>query len=351
MNILFISPHPGFGGASTANENMASIMASLGHSVTYMDEYRTEDQENNSLVTYDSFPIHSNKLFHRLETKRYFNRNKFDIIFIGVPIIALYYYRLFAKLKNNGTKICFVYHSLSLSKGIRAIIDESLIAFASKNATHNLFVSEFTKLSWQKYSNIKTSNSFVIYNAIAQVSRQTGMGSTKKEETRVSFVGRLSEEKNPELFCQVAKHLTKLNHSFSFVIWGDGPLEERLKEMYSEYVQFRGFEPNKETIYDNTDILLLTSMFENCPMVILEAASYCIPCIAPAVGGIPEIVQNENNGILYNRHSISDVDKAIMTLLNNYHLFSQNAYVSSQKFSFETMKRIWAKTLNSIYNG
>ena len=43
MNLLFISPSPIWGGASTANINIAKILERIGHQVTFVDEYFSDD--------------------------------------------------------------------------------------------------------------------------------------------------------------------------------------------------------------------------------------------------------------------------------------------------------------------
>lgn len=348
MKILFISPHPGFGGASTANQNMALMMSSLGHDVIYMDEYSQLDSILSCIVI-DKFPIHGNKTIRRKETKDYFKKNKYDMVFIGVPIIGFYYYSLFAKLKKRGVKICIVFHSLSLSSGLMARIDETLISITAKNATHLLFVSEFTKRSWKRYSSIERleNKSLVIYNAIKKHEK---LRHTSDNISTISFVGRLSLEKNPELFCRTAQWMKMSGSDLTFKIFGNGPLFDSLKQSYNKYVSFMGYETNMDNIYSNSDILVLTSEFENCPMVILEAASYGIPCVAPNVGGISEIVKNGSNGLLFLKKDETEVAKCINRIIADYSMYSETAYNVSKDFSFESMKNNWENALKFIAN-
>lgn len=345
MRILFISPHPGFGGASTANRNMATMMASIGHDVVYMDEYLPSDINVEGCVI-DRTPIHANKFSQRV-AKDYFKRIHFDIIFIGVPIIGLYYYSLFSKLKKRGIRICMIFHSLSLSNGWMSKIDEHLTDFAVKVATHLLFVSEFTKMSWSKYRNIRnlSNNSFVVYNAIKKSSW------TRKKSTdvkKISFVGRLSPEKDPNLFCKLAVCKRNNGSALQFNLYGDGPLMEQLKKEYSDEVTFYGFETDINKIYSNTDILVMTSIFENCPMAVLEAASFGIPCIVPKVGGIPEIIKHGLNGLLYEDRNPKRIADLLNEMIDNYSRYSENAIRISNNYSFEEIKKDWTSVIHKI---
>lgn len=344
MKILFISPHPGFGGASTANRNMAIMMASIGHEVVYMDEYLPPYAIVDGCEL-SRMPIHAKK-FSQGVVKNYFENNHFDIIFLGVPIIGLYYYRLFVRLRQQNIRICLVFHSLSLSSGLVARIDEYLTDFVSKVATDLLFVSEFTKTSWAKYKNIKklSNRSFVVYNAIRK--RQYFKLNNKKVKS-ISFVGRLSLEKNPKLFCQLAAY-KKSKSLLQFNMYGDGPLMLQLKKEYGSAVKFFGFEEDINKIYANTDILVMTSLFENCPMCILEAASFGIPCIAPKVGGIPEIVSHGKNGLLYEDGDPKRLSELLDEITDKYMEYSENAYQSSKDYSFEKMQTVWDCVLNKI---
>lgn len=345
MRILFISPHPGFGGASTANRNMATMMASIGHDVVYMDEYLPSDINVEGCVI-DRTPIHANKFSQRV-AKDYFKRIHFDIIFIGVPIIGLYYYSLFSKLKKRGIRICMIFHSLSLSNGWMSKIDEHLTDFAVKVATHLLFVSEFTKMSWSKYRNIRnlSNNSFVVYNAIKKSSWTREKSTDVK---KISFVGRLSPEKDPSLFCKLAVCKRNNGSALQFNLYGDGPLMEQLKKEYSDEVTFYGFETDINKIYSNTDILVMTSIFENCPMAVLEAASFGIPCIVPKVGGIPEIIKHGLNGLLYEDRNPKRIADLLNEMIDNYSRYSENAIRVSNNYSFEEIKKDWTTVIHNI---
>lgn len=345
MRILFISPHPGFGGASSANMNMATMLGMLGHDVVYLNEY---DSENTTPDYYrlDEFPIHRNKFFRRKNTKNFIEAFNPEIIVIGVPIIGFYYLSLLKRLKKKGVRIIYVFHSLSLSKGMAGRFDELIITKSISAATDLLFVSEYTRKSWERYKAFRDmhNRSYVIYNAI----KQNKLTKVPKESyNKISFVGRASAEKDPELFCEAALAATREGLPFIFSLWGDGPLLNELKDKYGNVVLFKGYEKNQSKIYENTDILVMTSQFENCPMTILEAASYGIPCVVPNVGGIPEIVNNGHNGVIYNSRDINDVVTSIKSVIIDYPLFSHNAYAESLKYSFESIKSEWDKLMKS----
>ena len=342
MKVLFLSPHPGFGGASTANRNIAEMVGRLGHDVIYFDEYNPVDSDCHHYKA-DDYPIHHNKFFHRRRTKCYICSLKPDVIFLGVPILSLYYLSLFRKLRNRGVRIFSIFHSQSLNTGFRARFLDFLQVKSALYSSDLVFVSEYTKQHWIKYRGLNNKNIHVVYNAIDILERD--YRHCVEDPFVVSFVGRLSEEKNPKFFCELAKFISAKYENFQFVLYGDGPLMSDLFSLYHDVVDFKGFVDNTDIIYPNTSVLLMTSLFENCPMAILEAASYGVPCVAPRVGGIPEIVVDGKTGLLYDNYEVEDIAKILVSIKNNYKAFSSRAINQARLFSMDAQKNKWKEIL------
>lgn len=91
-----------------------------------------------------------------------------------------------------------------------------------------------------------------------------------------------------------------------FVLAGKGPsrklIEDRIKELgISRNIKLAGFVPDEllPAYYDAADIFMLPSASgEGLPLVLLEAMACGVPVIATAVGGTPEILKHNKNGIL-----------------------------------------------------
>ncbi len=65
------------------------------------------------------------------------------------------------------------------------------------------------------------------------------------------------------------------------------------------------------------DILVLASETEGIPGVVLEAAVLGIPSVAPAVGGVPECIVDNETGILLQTASVESLARAIVELISN----------------------------------
>jgi glycosyltransferase involved in cell wall biosynthesis len=111
----------------------------------------------------------------------------------------------------------------------------------------------------------------------------------------VGWVGRLSEEKGPDLFVRA---LASSASHVEAVIIGDGPMREQVAQLAAELgVQHRlhmtGNVPQASRYFSALDALAMTSRTEGTPMVMLEAMNAAVPVVTTMVGGIPDVVSQQ----------------------------------------------------------
>ncbi len=143
-----------------------------------------------------------------------------------------------------------------------------------------------------------------------------------KSNYQIGIAGRLVPVKRIDLFIEIAVHLKKKRPDLSiqFNIYGDGPLQESLKNMVQSkqangYIHFKGHCDNIPKAILSLDALLLTSDHEGLPMILLEAMSLQVPIITHAVGGIPHLLDNGKCGTLIKKQTPETFAKAIITLI------------------------------------
>lgn len=124
-------------------------------------------------------------------------------------------------------------------------------------------------------------------------------------ERWVGFVGRLSREKGAVEFIETASRIAAKREDVTFVIAGDGPLLQEMKDLADHHgisarCRFLGLVKldNMPGLLKNLDVLLSTSATEGLPNILLEAGALGIPMVATAVGGVPRVIQNGENGFL-----------------------------------------------------
>jgi glycosyltransferase involved in cell wall biosynthesis len=105
-------------------------------------------------------------------------------------------------------------------------------------------------------------------------------------------------------------------------IAGDGPLENELRIMAAvshleDRVRFAGFSTSPERFLQQIDIAVFPSLREGLPNALLEAMSCGLPVVASAVGGVPEVVSNEKNGLLVPPEDSRGIADALLRLCRN----------------------------------
>jgi glycosyltransferase involved in cell wall biosynthesis len=139
----------------------------------------------------------------------------------------------------------------------------------------------------------------------------------------VLFVGRLHPVKNIPLLLRAFSLLDGLEDC-SLIIIGDGPEKQRLIDLASSLgitgrVHFEGFKP-KKIVYEYmkaSDVLVLPSIVEGQPRVILEAWACELPVVASKVNGVENLVINGFNGFLFDLASEADLVNAISQALKD----------------------------------
>lgn len=134
----------------------------------------------------------------------------------------------------------------------------------------------------------------------------------------VSGVLRLSEEKRPELFAEVAKRVCAARPDVRFALAGDGPLAAELRaavrQLGSRFAVL-GRRSDVPAILAASDAVLLTSRVEGTPNVLLEAQMLATPVVSTRVGGVPDVVEHGVTGFLAERDDAEGLARAVCELL------------------------------------
>ncbi|MGF9965822.1 glycosyltransferase family 4 protein [Bacillus rhizoplanae] len=143
----------------------------------------------------------------------------------------------------------------------------------------------------------------------------------KKDKYRIGILARLSKEKNHTFFIKIANELRNAEDCM-FYIAGDGPERENISNKIQEYnlqhkVKMLGNIANPYEFICSVDLLILTSIREIFPMVVIEAMSAGTPIMAVDVGGVREAVKNDETGILIPQYCEREFAQKIKRLREN----------------------------------
>ncbi|MFN8587768.1 MAG: glycosyltransferase [Candidatus Eisenbacteria bacterium] len=118
-----------------------------------------------------------------------------------------------------------------------------------------------------------------------------------------AVVGRLEEQKGHAVLFDALAELWRRGLDFSLVVAGDGSLREPLQQRAAALgldrkIHFVGTLDDAGPLLAASDAVLLPSLWEGLPLVLLEAMARSRPVLATAVGGVPELIEHGVNGHL-----------------------------------------------------
>jgi glycosyltransferase involved in cell wall biosynthesis len=143
-------------------------------------------------------------------------------------------------------------------------------------------------------------------------------------EDQVLFVcvARLAPQKNHALLLEAFAQGPGRDPLAHLVLIGDGELRQRLIEQSQNLgltgkVHFLGVRTDIAEALSAMDVFVLSSDWEGNPLSVMEAMAAGLPIVSTAVGGVPEIVRNEVEGLLVAANQPQALSRALLELLSN----------------------------------
>jgi glycosyltransferase involved in cell wall biosynthesis len=165
----------------------------------------------------------------------------------------------------------------------------------------------------------------MIPNAVAVNGFRKQVNGNGSDTVRILFAGRLTEQKRVDRFLYALSKMASAHPDLDFkgIVAGGGPLQKQLEQMADSLslrprrVEFLGELSNLKTAYQQSDLMVLTSEWEGTPNVLLEAMSCALPIVATRVGGVPDIVEHNQTGLLVNPDDIDSLTQSILSFCLN----------------------------------
>lgn len=162
----------------------------------------------------------------------------------------------------------------------------------------------------------------------------------------VLYFGRITNEKGVGTLVQACSRLPHIK----FIFAGRGELEYKLSGVKNiEFLGFKQGEELKKYIREALFSVCPSELYENCPLSILESQMYGTPVIGARIGGIPELIGDGSDGLLFNPADAEELAEKI-----NYLYCSEELL---QKFSSRCLNKIdkfyidkYIETLTGIYD-
>ena len=174
-------------------------------------------------------------------------------------------------------------------------------------------------------------------------------------ENYILYIGRLNKEKGVEYLVRAMEHVT--DKTLLLKIVGDASDNEQKKllsiisDKKISNIEFLGFKSGSELhkIISNAKFTIVPSIwYDNMPNVILEAFAHGKPVIASNLGSLPEVVEDNINGLLFRAKDIYHLAEKINYLNNNMQIIEQLGQNARMKVEEEYNSSLHYKRLSEI---
>lgn len=187
------------------------------------------------------------------------------------------------------------------------------------------------------------------------IQKQQELSQFLAQDKVVGTVAVFRKQKRLDIFIEVALLAQQKSLPLKFLMVGDGPEMQTIKSLVEKYrlqnTFLAGLQTNPIDFMNCMDAFLITSDFEGLPVALLEAMSMEIVPFCTKVGGIPNVVQNAHNGVLFHDNKpvniLSQLEENILHRSDNFEQMkkeARNTIVAD--YSIERM----VHQLESIYN-
>jgi glycosyltransferase involved in cell wall biosynthesis len=176
-------------------------------------------------------------------------------------------------------------------------------------------------------------------------------------ELYILYTGRLEAIKGLVTLVESAQYVCQKHRKLKFVLVGKGTIEKVLRNMISKLkleqnFYFAGHISDRNKLveyYQKAGAFVLPSYYESAGISLLEAMSCGVPVIATNVGGIPEIITNERDGLLVSPGDPEELAQALLKVLDDKELRETLASNARQKVRSKYDWEIIVNRIEAIY--
>lgn len=318
MNIVFFLPHLAVGGVERSSFSLAGQLAKTGNRVEILtvgdpDIAHLDLPENVTLKHLGKRRV----LTAIPRIARYLSNENIDVLISAqtyVNVAAV----LAARLSRSNVKVILT-ERLAVSASfqdlgsVKRILIRRLMGWLYPKAdaivgNSNAVISDLIDcfgMPPEKCHVIYNAANFEQIRALSESEDETGTTSGKANDGVVKFVsiGRLAHQKDYPTLLR-AFRLVRSSYEAELIVVGDGPERTNLERIVSELelerdVSFVGELTNPFKIMKCADVLVLSSLYEGLPNVLIEAQFFGLPIVATdAPGGSREILLDGSAGAL-----------------------------------------------------
>ena len=183
---------------------------------------------------------------------------------------------------------------------------------------------------------------------------RAGLG-LNEDDFLVLYVGRLVKPlkmKGIIYLVDAVKELIPHCKKIKLVVVGDGDATSRSSELtksIKDHVIFTGYRSDVYNFMSAADVLVLPSLAEGCPNVVLEAMACGTPVVASRVGAVPELIEDGKTGFIVRPGNVPEIKKALLDLMLNASLKQTMGEMARERMVKHFTWDISCKKLEKFY--
>ena len=280
--------------------------------------------------------------------------NKKDILLIDTFSTSAFYLSLIlgfiAKIK--GVKYCPILRGGNLPIKLNS---NRIAGLYFSNSYKIIAPSQYLfKPFHLKYKNVICIPNFIPINNYKFIHR-------KKIELNLLWVRSFDKIYNPFLVLELAEMLLAANFVFHITMVGpdkDGTMVDFKRELENKKMEsfftLTGKLEKKQWIElsAKNSIFINSTNFDNHPVSIIEAMALGFPILSTNVGGVPYLIENNENGLLFEKNDKEEFYNLVIKLFNNPELCSKlslNARKTAEKLDWKDIKKMWDLEIGEFY--
>ncbi len=170
----------------------------------------------------------------------------------------------------------------------------------------------------------------------------------------VGHVGALKEEKGHRILFQAFKNFWKQHKQSKLLLIGDGPMDVELRSYAQELgmeqqVVFAGTRRDMQACFKMMDIFAFPSVNEALGIALQEAMFMGLPVIASKQGGMEELIEHENNGLLIPLQDVHALTQAMLRLKDSARLCQTLGNAAREEITQHYLPKQYVDQLFQLY--
>jgi len=317
------------------------------------------------IINHQKYPTYKTKLKYLCKSlsSSFFYKEIFSVNFFSLKIRKAFlhalweyhkFYELFDKYfenkKNLENTTVYTYWNIEVTFALQSLKNKYNYKLVSRIHGYDIyqermpnnympFKKVFTKNIDKIYTITESANNYLhlTYNFSHDILKTSRLGvkdnniitqPTEKNILHIISCSRIVSIKQIDKIIYALKSIANnmKNYEFIWTHMGDGPLNKEISKLAEDELTnipnvkytFSGFLSNSE-VYEfyrknNVDVFINTSLSEGVPVSIMEAMSCHVPIIAPDVGGVKDMIENQKSGLLLSE--TCEIDEIVHALKN-----------------------------------